>query len=329
MKNLERYSRQILLPEIGEQGQQMIGHASVLIVGVGGLGTLVAQYLAMAGVGKIGLMDFDKVSESNLNRQVLYTEKDLGVVKVEAAKMRLTEINASLNYLTFNEILSTDNAKAIFSKFDLIIDGTDNIISKYIINDACNALNKPWVYGSIYRFEGQVSVFNYENGPTYRCLYPENDNQVLSCEEAGVVGVVSATVAIQQATEALKVILKKENILSGKLLVTNVLSHKTAFFGIQKSNIETKKNKFQIPADAFILDVRNETETPEADFENVLKIPMNILEENTGKIPKDKTVYVLCQSGIRSAKAVEILKNNFGFENLINVAGGIFNLTKI
>lgn len=328
MKNLERYSRQILLPEIGEQGQQMIGQASVLIVGVGGLGTLVAQYLAMAGVGKIGLLDFDRVSESNLNRQVLYTEKDLGVVKVEAAKMRLTEINASLNYLTFNEILSTDNVKDIFSKFDLIIDGTDNIITKYIINDACDALKKPWVYGSIYRFEGQVSVFNYENGPTYRCLYPENDNQVLSCEEAGVVGVVSATVAIQQATEALKIILKKENILSGKLLVTNVLSHKTAFFGIQKSNIETKTNKFQIPADALILDVRNEAEKPEPDFENVLKIPMNILEENTGKIPKDKTVYVLCQSGIRSAKAVEILKNNFGFENLINVAGGIFNLTK-
>ncbi len=307
----------------------MIGHASVLIVGVGGLGTLVAQYLAMAGVGKIGLMDFDRVSKSNLNRQVLYTEKDLGVVKVEAAKMHLTEINASLNYLTFNEILSTDNAKDIFSKFDLIIDGTDNIISKYIINDACNALNKTWVYGSIYRFEGQVSVFNYENGPTYRCLYPENANQVLSCEEAGVVGVVSATVAIQQATEALKVILKKENILSGKLLVTNVLSHKTAFFGIQKSNIETKTNKFQIPADALILDVRNDAETPEPDFENVLKIPMNILEKNTEGIPKDKTVYVLCQSGIRSARAVEILKNNFGFENLINVAGGIFNLTKI
>ncbi|MCA0362675.1 MAG: HesA/MoeB/ThiF family protein [Bacteroidetes bacterium] len=329
MKNLERYSRQILLPEIREQGQQMIGEASVLIVGVGGLGTLVAQYLAMAGVGKIGLMDFDRVSKSNLNRQVLYTEKDLGVVKVEAAKMRLMEINTSLNYQTFNEILSTENAKDIFSKFDLIIDGTDNIISKYIINDACNALNKPWVYGSIYRFEGQVSVFNYDNGPTYRCLYPENDNQVLSCEEAGVVGVVSATVAIQQATEALKIILKKENILSGKLLVTNVLSHKTAFFGIQKSNIETKTNKFQIPADALILDVRNESETPEPDFENVLKIPMNILEENTGGIPKNKTVYVLCQSGIRSAKAVEILKNNFGFENLINVAGGIFNLTKI
>ncbi|MBK9935980.1 MAG: HesA/MoeB/ThiF family protein [Cytophagaceae bacterium] len=328
MKNQERYSRQILLPEIGTDGQQMIEQASVLIVGVGGLGTLVAQYLAMAGVGKIGLMDFDRVSESNLNRQVLYKEKDINLPKVEAAKKSLLEINATLNFLTFNEILSTENAAGIFKTFDLIVDGTDNIISKYLINDTCNELNKPWVYGSIYRFEGQVSVFNYENGPTYRCLYPEDDNQVLSCEEAGVLGVVSATVAIQQATEALKIILKKENILIGKLLVTNVLSHKTSFFGIQKSNIETKKNKFQIPADAFILDVRNEDETPEPDFKNVLKIPMNILEENTKEIPKDKPVYVLCQSGIRSARAVEILKNKFDFQNLINAEGGIFKIEK-
>ena len=328
MKNQERYSRQILLPEIGTDGQQMIEQASVLIVGVGGLGTLVAQYLAMAGIGKIGLMDFDRVSESNLNRQVLYKEKDINLPKVEAAKKSLLEINATLNYLTFNEILSSENAAGIFRTFDLIVDGTDNIISKYLINDTCNELNKPWVYGSIYRFEGQVSVFNFDNGPTYRCLYPEDDNQVLSCEEAGVLGVVSATVAIQQATEALKIILKKENILSGKLLVTNVLSHKTSFFEIQKSNIETKKHKFQIPADTFILDVRNEDETPEADFENVLKIPMNILEENTNGIPKDKPVYVMCQSGIRSARAIEILKNKFDFQNLINAEGGIFNIEK-
>ena len=223
---LRRYSRHLLLPEVGVAGQRRLRDAKVLIVGAGGLGAPTSLYLAAAGIGEIGLVDFDAVDVSNLQRQVLYTTADVGRPKLEAAKARLEALNPGTRVVLHSERLSSANALEILRPYDVVIDGTDNFPTRYLVNDACVLLGKPNVYGSIYRFEGQVSVFDAERGPCYRCLYPEPPppDLVPSCAEAGVLGVLPGLVGVLQATEAIKVLLGLGEPLIGRLLLYDALS---------------------------------------------------------------------------------------------------------
>lgn len=224
-EEIRRYSRHLLIPEVGLTGQKKLKASRVLIVGTGGLGSPLAMYLAAAGVGHIGLVDYDVVDFSNLQRQVIHGTATLGKLKVDSARERLLDINPEIDVKAFNELFASDNAFSIADGYDLIIDGTDNFPTRYLVNDVCVMLGIPNVYGSIYRFDGQVSVFNYEGGPCYRCLFPEPPppGLVPSCAEGGVLGVLPGTVGTMQATEAIKILLGIGSTLSGKLLMYNAL----------------------------------------------------------------------------------------------------------
>ncbi|MBE9062433.1 molybdopterin-synthase adenylyltransferase MoeB [cf. Phormidesmis sp. LEGE 11477] len=221
----ERYSRHLILPEVGLEGQKKLKAASVCCVGTGGLGAPLLLYLAAAGIGRIGIVDFDVVDHSNLQRQVIHGTSWVGKPKIESAKSRILEINPHCQVDLHEVRLSSDNALEIFEPYDIVVDGTDNFPTRYLVNDACVLLDKPNVYGSIYRFEGQATVFNYEGGPNYRDLYPEPPppGLVPSCAEGGVLGILPGMIGIIQATETIKIILGKGNTLSGRLLVYNSL----------------------------------------------------------------------------------------------------------
>jgi len=227
-EDYSRYSRHIILPEVGLDGQKKLKAASVLCIGTGGLGAPVLLYLAAAGIGRIGLVDFDIVDSSNLQRQIIHGTSWVGKPKIESAKNRILEINPFCQVDTFNARLSSENALEIFEPYDIIIDGTDNFPTRYLTNDACVLLGKPNVYGSIFRFEGQATVFNYQDGPNYRDLYPEPPppGMVPSCAEGGVLGVLPGIIGTIQATEAIKIILGSETTLSGRLLLFNALEMK-------------------------------------------------------------------------------------------------------
>lgn len=216
--NMERYNRQIILPELGESGQEKLKNARVLIVGVGGLGSPIALYLAGAGVGNIGLIDDDVVSESNLQRQVLYSETEVGLPKALQAQKRLSALNSKIRIDAYNTRLTTDNAEEIISKYDIVVDGCDNFKTRYIINDTCVKLGKVYVYGAIRAFDGQVSVFNYEGGKTYRDLFPDEEEMLsMPSPPKGVIGVTPGLVGCVQANEVIKIICGYGEILSGKL----------------------------------------------------------------------------------------------------------------
>ncbi|UCD11257.1 MAG: molybdopterin-synthase adenylyltransferase MoeB [Nitrospinaceae bacterium] len=227
-EQINRYSRHLLLPEVGVEGQEQICNARVLVIGTGGLGSPIGLYLAAAGVGTLGFIDFDVVDLSNLQRQVMHGESTVGHLKVDSAKNRIADINSSIEVVTYNERLTAANAMDIFKDYDIIIDGTDNFPTRYLTNDACVLLGKPLVYGSILRFEGQVSVFDAARGPCYRCLYPEPPppGLVPNCAEGGVLGVLCATVGSLQATEALKLILGKGDTLIGRFMLFDALGMK-------------------------------------------------------------------------------------------------------
>jgi len=222
MVDLNRYARHVSLPQIGIDGQRKISASSVLVIGAGGLGSPVIMYLAAAGVGRIGIIDFDHVDISNLQRQVIHSNSNIGINKAKSAKSRIKEINPEVNVEIWEHRLTPENSIEIFQKgWDLVIDGTDNIPTRYLIDDTCSILNLTWIYGSIYRFEGQVSVFNYDGGPSYRDLFPEPppSNSIPSCADGGVLGVLPGVIGSIQATEAIKVILSIGDILSGRLLI--------------------------------------------------------------------------------------------------------------
>ncbi len=224
-EEIQRYSRHLIMPEVGIQGQRKLKSASVLLIGTGGLGSPLGLYLTSAGVGRIGLVDFDRVDFTNLQRQVLYTTADVGRPKLEVAKERLTAINPEIAIETHEARLTSDNALAILKDYDIVIDGTDNFPTRYLVNDACALLKKPNVYGSIFRFEGQASVFDASRGPCYRCLYPEPPppGLVPSCAEGGVLGILPGIIGTIQATEAIKLILGRGETLIGRLLLLNAL----------------------------------------------------------------------------------------------------------
>ncbi len=228
-EQIYRYARHIILPEVGGKGQQMLLEAKVLCLGAGGLGSPIALYLAAAGVGKIGIIDFDVVDHSNLQRQILHSTKDVGKLKVDSAKETLEGMNPDVEVVTYNAKLSSENAMDIIKEYDIVVDGCDNFPTRYLVNDTCVMLGKTNVHGSIFRFEGQVTVFKNPEGPCYRCMYPEPPppGMVPSCQEAGVLGVLPGVIGCLQAVEAIKVILGKGDILIGKLLLYDAL--KTEF----------------------------------------------------------------------------------------------------
>ena len=225
---INRYSRHLLLPEVGMEGQEKICNAKVLCIGTGGLGAPVSLYLTAAGVGKLGLIDFDVVEKSNLQRQIVHSESTVGTLKVESAKKRLADLNSDVEVVTYNERLTSENAMRIFADWDIIIDGTDNFPTRYLANDACVLLKKPYIYGCILRFEGQVSVFDSRTGPCYRCLYPEPPppGLVPSCAEGGVLGVLCGIIGGLQTNEAIKLILDKGDNLNGRLVLFDALAMK-------------------------------------------------------------------------------------------------------
>ena len=225
-KEMNRYSRHLVLPEVGIKGQEKIKQGKVLIVGAGGLGSPALMYLAAAGVGTIGIIDFDKVEENNLQRQIIHNSKNIGINKTESAKNSIIDLNPNIEVETYNKKLDSKNALEIIKKYDVVIDGSDNFPTRYLVNDACVLLKKPLVYGSIFRFEGHASVFNYDDGPCYRCLFPNPPprDAVPSCAEAGVLGVLPGVIGAIQATEALKIVLGIGETLSGRFLVYDALS---------------------------------------------------------------------------------------------------------
>ncbi len=235
-EQVKRYSRHLIMPEVGVEGQQKLIDASVLCIGAGGLGSPLALYLAAAGVGHLGILDFDVVDFSNLQRQIIHSEENIGKLKVESAKERLRELNSDVKVDTYNERLTSENAMEIIKDYDVIVDGTDNFATRYLVNDSCVLLGKPNVYGSIFRFEGQVSVFDSRNGPCYRCLYPEPPppGLVPSCAEGGVLGILPGIIGTMQAAEAVKLILGHGSPLIGRLLFMDVLEMKPREMKLRK-----------------------------------------------------------------------------------------------
>ena len=233
---INRYSRHLLLPEVGVEGQEKICNAKVLCIGTGGLGAPLGLYLAAAGVGKLGLVDFDVVDFSNLQRQVIHGESTVGKLKVDSAKARLADLNSSIDVVTYNTRLSSENALEIFKDYDIIVDGTDNFPTRYLANDAAVLLGKPYIYGCILRFEGQASVFDARKGPCYRCLYPEPPppGLVPSCAEGGVLGILPGIVGLLQANEVIKLILGKGETLVGRLLLFDALAMKFTELKLRK-----------------------------------------------------------------------------------------------
>ncbi len=362
-----RYHRHLIMPEIGERGQMKLKAAKVLVVGAGGLGCPLLQYLAAAGVGIIGIVDFDRVEESNLHRQILYTRDDIGKLKTDVAVSRVQEINHLIEIVSFPIKLTSENAREVIKNYDIVADGTDNFATRYLINDACYLEQKINVFASIFRFEGQLSVFNYplENGvrsPNYRDLFPEPPppGTVPNCAEAGVLGVLPGIMGALQANEVIKVITGNGDILSGKLFTLDTLSFTSRVlrFNKRKNNPLSGDNPSQfslIDYELFcnpkinmkvpsitvkelaqqiergeniqIIDVRRQDEY---EFVNIGAplMPMEEIEKHIHKIDKDRPVIVHCRSGKRSADVIIKLQELYGYDNLINLEGGILAWAK-
>jgi len=223
LENKEQYIRQIQLPEIGDRGQEKLFNAKVLVVGAGGLGCPALQYLVATGIGTIGIVDFDIVSLSNLHRQILYSREDIGELKVNVAKKQLAKINPNCKIMTYDAMLSAKNAATIIREYDIIIDATDMIPARYLINDTCIQLDKPFVYGAVYKYQGQVAVFNFENGPTYRCLFPDvPTSKIENCNDRGILPVLPGIIGLMQATETIKIITGLGKPLSGVVGIFDV-----------------------------------------------------------------------------------------------------------
>jgi molybdopterin/thiamine biosynthesis adenylyltransferase/rhodanese-related sulfurtransferase len=337
---MKRYERQIALPEIGISGQQKLAKAKVLIVGAGGLGCPVLQNLAAAGVGKIGIVDGDVVDETNLHRQFLYTPADCGKSKVAVASAVVLKQNPEIQVTEYPVAFTQDNCFLIASDCQIIVDCTDNIAARYLINDVAVAKGIPMVYASIHKFEGQLSVFNYRNGPTYRCLFPEDDRleAIPNCNDSGVLGMLPNVLGTMQANEVLKIILAIGEVLSERLLLYNSLDNSFQAIEIQKNEnliykIETKKRSiseagFFSNDDSLIIDIREDYEEPKLDFENVKSVPLSDLDNFLKDIGKNRKIILVCQHGNRSELAVDYLVKN-GFVNAFHLQNGVESLERI
>jgi sulfur-carrier protein adenylyltransferase/sulfurtransferase len=358
VEEIARYSRHLIIPDVGVPGQKRLKNAKVLVVGAGGLGSPALLYLAAAGVGTLGIVDFDVVDESNLQRQVIHGVSDIGKPKALSAKESITEINPHVEVVLHEERLDSDNALDIFRPYDLILDGTDNFATRYLVNDACVLLGKPYVWGSIYRFEGQVSVFWDEHGPNYRDLYPvpPPPGMVPSCAEGGVLGVLCASIGSVMVTEAIKLITGIGESLLGRLMVYDALemSYRTIkirkdpkaepitqlidyeeFCGVVSDEAQQAavgstitaadlKEMLDAGKDPFLVDVREPVEY------EIVKIPGGVLipkdrilsGEALAELPQDRPLVLYCKTGVRSAEALARVKAA-GFRDAVHVQGGV------
>jgi len=352
----QRYSRHLLLPEVGEEGQQRLKAARVLCVGAGGLGSPAALYLAAAGVGTLGLVDFDVVDASNLQRQIIHGTPDVGRSKLESARSRIEALNPEVRVETFEAHFSVTNAKALVEGFDVIVDGTDNFPARYLVNDACVMYGRPNAWGSIFRFEGQASVFAAPGGPCYRCLHPEPPppGLVPSCAEAGVLGVLPGIIGTIQATEALKLILGIGEPLVGRFLVYDALKMRFRELRLPKDpdcpicgprpsittlresaascvvpaggahemsvgELKARIDSGQLP---LILDVREPFEAAICALPGARLVPLGELPRRLHELDPSADIVVHCKSGGRSARAVAMLREK-GFTRVSNLTGGI------
>ena len=356
-----RYSRHLIMPEVGMEGQQKLKAARVLCIGAGGLGSPLALYLGAAGVGTLGIVDFDVVDYTNLQRQIIHTTADVGRKKLDSAAEKLKAINPFLNIRKFETRLSSENALELFRDFDIIADGTDNFPTRYLVNDACVLTSKPNVYGSIFRFEGQASVFATKDGPCYRCLYsePPPPGLVPSCAEGGVLGILPGLVGVIQATEVIKLILGKGEPLIGRLLLIDALGmkfrelklrknpacpacgthptitelidynefcgirgeEKPVEAGVPEIQVEELKRRLDAGENLFVLDVREPHEYQICNINGHL-IPLGDLPKRVHELDSSREIVAHCRSGVRSAKAVTFLQQA-GFKKVHNLAGGI------
>lgn len=361
MMNLNRYNRQIILPELGAEGQLKLSKASVLIIGAGGLGCPALLYLAAAGVGRIGIVDFDKVDTSNLHRQILYAESDEGKLKVKVAAEKIRQQNSTIIIEEYCVRLSTENAIELISAFDVVVDGTDNFATRYLVNDACILLNKPLVYGAIYRFEGQVTVLNVPNALgikiTYRDIFPTppSAEDAPDCAVAGVIGVLPGLIGTYQANEVIKVITGMGTSLAGSLLLLNVLSN--SFYTVQleqdsgahaeeprsveafkKMNYEWFCNPVKssvrevewieaetmlLNESALLVDVREHHELPKLIFKNSVKMPLSELELRCDELKDKEMIIFICQSGQRSKRAADLVNNRWHSDRAMSLIGGM------
>jgi sulfur-carrier protein adenylyltransferase/sulfurtransferase len=353
-----RYNRQIILNEVGEEGQQKLRSAKVLVIGAGGLGSPVLQIIAAAGIGTTGVIDDDRVDVSNLHRQLLFSDDDIGKLKSEAAIGRLKKINSNSAFISYPVVLSPENAMELISNYDLIIDGSDNFATRYLVNDACVKLNKPFVSGSVFKYQGQVGVFNYKNSGTYRCLFPEppSPEEMPNCDEIGILGSVTSVIGSLMANETLKLLLNIGDVLADRLLVWYALSLSYSMFSFkrledkvnlvktsplpsyedyasfchasnQSQNVKEitsaeLKRKLGDHENIFLIDVREPYEHEDYNIGDEL-IPLSELESEVDKIPKDKPVILYCKVGTRSRFAVQMLQEKYGFKNLVSLSGGI------
>ncbi len=347
-----RYARQIILPQVGLAGQSKLKNAKILMIGAGGLGSSPAIYLAAAGVGTIGLVDADTVSLSNLHRQILHNSDDIDKPKVLSAQEKLQKINPNVRINAHQTRLTAANARELFSGYDLIIDGTDNLPSRYLINDACHFEKKHFIFSGVHQFEGQISIFG-PNGPCYRCIFrePPPPEEMPSCAEAGVIGVVPGILGLMQANEAVKWICGIGNSLLGRLLIFDALAVRWHELKIKKDpdcplcgcrpsikdlqeyswQCETGADEITVAElkrlrednpDLYLLDVREQAEWEVARIEGARLKPLSTMEKDFADIPKDQTVYCFCKAGGRSAKAIAFLKAQ-GYSRLVKVKGGI------
>src|SRR5438128_115849 len=358
---VKRYSRHLIMPEVGMDGQRRLKAGSVLCIGAGGLGSPAAMYLAAAGVGTIGIVDFDVVDFSNLQRQIIHGTPDVGRSKLASAKDRLHAINPHVDVQTYEVALSSENALKLFEPYDVILDGTDNFPTRYLTNDACVILGKPNAYGSIFRFEGQASVFATKQGPCYRCLYPEPPppGLVPSCAEGGVLGILPGLIGVMQATEVIKLILGKGEPLIGRLLLVDALGmkfrelklrknpdcpacgthptvtklidynefcgvrgeEKPVETGVPEVQVEELKRRLDAGGDICVLDVREPHEYQICNMSGY-RVPVGDLPKRVHELDSSREIVAHCRSGVRSAKAVAFLRQA-GFRKVHNLAGGI------
>ncbi len=354
-----RYARHVAIPEFGEEGQRRLKAARVLVVGAGGLGSPLLLYLAAAGVGRIGIVEFDTVDESNLQRQVLYGLDDVGRPKSEQARQRLLNLNPHIEVVLHAQALSRDNALELVDQYDIVADGTDNFPTRYLVNDACVLCGKVNVYGSVFRFEGQVAVFNYplEGGrrsSNYRDMFPEPPppGMVPNCAEGGVLGVLPGIIGSMQASEVIKVITGVGEPLVDKLFLFDAANFTTRILRIRKNpaleirelidyeefcgiprdkvpeiGVQELRVLRESEADFQLIDVREPYEYDIANLGGQL-IPMGELEEKVHLIDRDRQVILQCRSGRRSADALRMLRDKYGYTNLYNLKGGILAWAK-
>ncbi len=344
-----RYIRQTILKDFGVQGQQRLANARVLVVGLGGLGIPVVQYLNAMGIGTLGLVEQDVVDITNLQRQVLYAEKDIGRPKLEVILEKLQAQNSTTNLIPFGTFLNRENALRIITDFDVIVDASDNFATRYLINDACIILNKPFVYGALHDFEGQLSVFNYKNGPSYRCLFPSmpSINEIPNCNENGVLGIIPGIVGNLQALEVIKVVAGVGEVLSGKLLLYNGLNNSFITINFDRQpkycditnlqssyedaicspehylSAEELQRSLDNSSSIQLVDVRAAEEFENYCIPGSVNIPLDSIENQIHKIDLTEKVYLICQSGKRSEIALKNLQEQHPKTVFLSIFGGI------